>query len=711
MLKKLLYGSLVGLAAGLLTLLLYTTGLFERLEYATWAMRVRCFLQPERASTQVKVILLDQGSLDWGKTENHWPWPWPREAYGALLDFCTRAGAKAVAFDVLFTEPSWYGVEDDEALGAAAERSRAFVAAVHAGQTAGDTEQWPPDAPTPWPGFDGLEAWVTSVAGPGVVAPRAAFPVPEIRSKARMLANVSDQPDVDGVLRRATLFRVFEGRAVPSLGLAAWLADRQAAGEDVAVHVEPGWLRLNAVRLPIDEAGRCLLRYRGPSGSHKVFSAASIIQSELRLQSGENPVVSPEELKDAYVFFGFSAPGLLDLRPTPVSKVYPGVEIHATMLDNLLERAALRDVPRRTAGISLLLLAWASGVLVSLSRKAWHSVAAFALCLPVPFALGFAGYAAGFWWPMVPSGSAVLLALVGAVVVNYATEGRQKAFIKSAFKFYLGETVIDQLLADPARLSLGGERRELTIFFSDIEKFSSFSERLDPGQLIGLLNEYLSEMGDIIKEEGGYLDKFIGDAIVAFWNAPVEQPDHAARACRAALRCQRRLAERRAEWRERYGADVRMRIGVNTGEVTVGNMGSRDRFNYTVLGDAANLASRLEGANKAFGTFLMVSETTWARTNGEVMGRELCRLTVVGRKQPVTVYEVLGLRDEPAPAGMENFTRGVGLFREGRFEEALASFEKAPDDAAARAYGERCRWYGTHPPPAWDGVWNLTEKG
>jgi adenylate cyclase len=271
--------------------------------------------------------------------------------------------------------------------------------------------------------------------------------------------------------------------------------------------------------------------------------------------------------------------------------------------------------------------------------------------------------------------------------------------------------VIDQLLADPSRLSLGGEKRELTIFFSDIEKFSSFSERLDPTQLIGLLNEYLSEMGEIIKEEGGYLDKFIGDAIVAFWNAPVEQPDHAARACRAALRCQRRLAERRAEFQEKYGAVVKMRIGINTGDVTVGNMGSSDRFNYTVLGDAANLASRLEGANKAFGTYLMVSESTWTKTGGVFAGRELSRLTVVGRKQPVGVYEPTGLPGEPRPEWHADFERALHLFFSGKFAEALPVFERQTEDSVSRAYADRCRLYQTTPPAEWAGVWNLTEKG
>jgi adenylate cyclase len=370
----------------------------------------------------------------------------------------------------------------------------------------------------------------------------------------------------------------------------------------------------------------------------------------------------------------------------------------------------LRDVTLWVAVLATLLLALAAGIAGTLSRKAWQSVLTFVVFLPIPFVLGFGGYALGWWWPIAPGFVATLLALIGAVVVNYATEGRQKAFIKNAFRYYLGAEVIEQLIADPSKLTLGGEKRELTIYFSDIEKFSSFSEKLDPPALTALLNEYLGAMGGIIKEEGGYLDKYIGDAIVAFWNAPMPQADHAARAGRAALRCQRLLAERREEWREKFGAVVKNRIGLNTGAVVVGNMGSAERFNYTMLGDAANLASRLEGANKAFGTYLMVSETTWQQSGRNFVGRELGQLRMVGRKTPVKVYELAGLPGDERPTHFAAFEQALTLFYAGKFAEALAAFEKLPDDPAAKTYAAQCRALLAHPPAEWDGVLSLTEK-
>ena len=706
MVKKLIQGIVVGLAAAAVAVGFWLAGWLSGPENITWRWRVRFFARLNPPSDQIKIILLDQNSLDYGKNESHWSWPWPRQVYGPIFSFCKRGGAKAVAFDMLYTEPSAYEVADDELLGSAYHSVTSSVAAMFLGTKSGDATTWPSAVPTNRLVFEGLAPWLKTVHGGGVLAPRAAFPIPEVATNAAYLANVSDQPDDDGVFRRTALFQVFDGKPVPSLGLAAYLA----AAANKEVKVEPGWLTIGSGRVPIDEGGRAILYFRGTNGMHSSFSAASIIQSELRLQEGGKPTVDPSVFKDSYVFFGTSAPGLLDLRPTAISKVYPGVEIHATALDNLLSALFLRHTPRKIAFVVTVLLAMFSGILVILSRKAWQSVVAFVVCLPIPVALGFAAYAKGFWWPVAVGEAATLLALVGGVVVNYATEGRQKAFIKSAFKHYLGPAVIDQIIADPSRLQLGGEKRELTIFFSDIEKFSSFSEKLEASVLTALLNEYLSEMGAIIQEEGGYLDKFIGDAIVAFWNAPLAQPDHAIRACRAMLRCQRRLAELRPQFQQKYGPVIKARIGMNTGEVTVGNMGSHDRFNYTVLGDAANLASRLEGANKAFGTYAMVSESTWTAMQGQIVGRELARIRVVGRQTPVTVYEPLGLAGEPLPPFAADFERGLKLCYEGQWVAAIEWFDKHPDDSPSRILADRCRKLLANPSETWDGIWNLTEK-
>lgn len=729
---KLLHGIAVGTAAAAIALLLWALGALDRWEYVTWAWRVEVFAEPGPATPRIKLILLDQNSLDWGRKENGWSWPWPREVYSAIIDYCGRQEARAVIFDVLYTESSVYGVADDQVLGSAIARGPAFVAPLSLEKRAGGASAWPSGVPLPHPlRLEGLEKWLEkSESSRGIVMSSAVLPIMEVAAHAALLANVTDEPDVDGIFRRGYLFRVFDGKAVPSLGFAGFLAGSLKAGSQNAessskgspsvpsadrslpvMRIEQGSLHVGGKTVPIDGGGKAILRFRGPSGVYETFSAAAVIQSELRLREGKPPAIEdPSSFKDSYVFFGFSAPGLFDLRPTPISHVYPGVAIYATMLDNLLSDDFLRKPPDSLVILCALLSALLGGIAVVRCTKVWHSTLYFALLLPTPGVLGFAAYELGYWWPVVLSETALALALVAAVVLNYATEGRQKAFIKKAFKYYLSPAVIERILEDPSQLKLGGERRELTILFSDLQGFSSISERLDPQALTSLLNDYLSDMTEIILDEGGTLDKYEGDAIIAFWNAPVAQSDHAVRACRAAIRCQRKLRERRDEFLRRTGALMHARIGINTGEVVVGNMGSRNRFDYTVLGDAANLASRLEGANKAFGTPIMIAETTFLQTKGELVCREIGLLRVVGRKTPVRVYEPTGLSSETDGTEWDELHRGLTMCYEGKWAEALGIFEGLPNDPVARIYSERCRTLAGDPTLSWDGVWSLTEK-
>lgn len=717
---KLARAILVGAAAATAAVLLWWAGSLDRFEYATWAWRVNAFAKPGQATGRIKLVLLDQSSLDWGQKENGLSWPWPREVYGPIIDFCRRGGARAVIFDVLYTEPSVYGVEDDRSLGDAIRRAPAFIGSLCLQRDSGAAVAWP-SGPQGRAGLemDNLDRWVTAAGDSRIAMPKAVFPIGEVASNAMLLANVTDEPDEDGIFRRACLFRIFDGKAVPSPGFAAYAVDAASARgrKDEAVpavvkggRIENDRLLSEGREIPIDRQGRMLLRFRGPAGTFRSFSAAAVIQSELIAQGGGTPPVSCDEFKDSYVFFGFSAPGLLDLRPTPVSRIYPGVEVHATVLDNLLSGDFLRELPIAAVPAAALLFSLLGSIpIVLYSRKAWHSAAAFAIFAPMPAAAGFFAYPFGWWWPVAVHEIAMLLSLAGSIILNYGMEGRQKAFIKKAFKHYLSHAVVERILQDPTRLKLGGERRELTIFFSDIEGFSGISEKLDPEVLTSLLNDYLSDMTDIILEEGGTLDKYEGDAIIAFWNAPLNYPDHAERACRAAVRCQRRLRERSEEFSRRAGRVLRARIGMNTGVVVVGNMGSRTRFDYTMLGDAANLASRLEGANKVFGTFLMVSEATWQKTSGKFAGRELGLLRVVGRTTPVRVFELTGLAGE-ATDGMKEFERGLAFCYAQKWREALAVFEALPDDPAARVYAGQCRRMVDNPEENWEGVWNLTSK-
>jgi adenylate cyclase len=694
--SKLGRGISIGMIAGVIALGVSSLGWLDAWERPTWTWRARFFAQRETLAPKVKLIMLDQASLDWAQQENGWGWPWPREVYGAISAFCLRGGARAVAFDMLFTEPSVNGVYDDEAMGEALLAGPPAILGLMSG---GSQTTWPDSAPLP--GFTLTPASVPSVE-------RLLFPVPEVAKGARAMGHVTGLPDGDGVYRRMMPVCRFDGKDVPALGLAAWL---QADGTDVAISKAEGRFNVGSHVVPLDSQDQTILRFKGVDGlPHDANSAAAVIQSELRLQADEAPSVAPETFKDCIVFVGCSAPALLDLRPTPLNAKCPGVMLHATFVDNLITDSFMAEAPWLSVVLGVLILSVCAAVCLTYGGRWWQAGPLAVVGLGAPLAIGFAGYSGGWWWPVAVQTVGSALAMVGALTANYWSEGRQKAFIKQAFKHYLSGDVIEKILRDPNALLLGGEKRELTIMFTDLAGFSSFSERLGPVELTALLNDYLTEMTDIIMEEGGTLDKYEGDAIICFWNAPLAQPDHAVRACRAVLRCQRRLAELRQTYVERTGAELRMRVGLNTGEVVVGNMGSTQRFNYTILGDAANLAARLEGANKAFGTETMISENTWRQAASEFRGRKLADLRVVGRKTPTTVYEMTGLAGEPEPAEWAVFADGLDRFRAGDFVGAVTAFSSLPDDPAARHYVHRCQALIAQPPTDWDGVWELTSK-
>ena len=284
---------------------------------------------------------------------------------------------------------------------------------------------------------------------------------------------------------------------------------------------------------------------------------------------------------------------------------------------------------------------------------------------------------------------------------------RQKQLATSALGCYVSGNVAEQIMADPSRLQLGGERKTLSILFSDLEGFSLLAERLEPELLTSLLNDYLSDMTDIIMDEGGTLDKYLGDAIVAFWNAPLEQPDHALRACRAALRCQQRLEERAEHYQALTGYRLKARTGVHTGEVIVGNMGSSTRFDYSMIGDAANLASRLESANKSFGTRIMVSDATWGAVKTDFVGREIGVVKVSGRNAPVQVFELIGLTGTSPAYDLPTYAEAMVQLHAGHWAEAAELFEHLGEDPLSSKYAELCRNAAAG---GWDGVWLLDSK-
>ena len=682
-------------------LVLEGLSLFQRPENIWYDSRMVRTASSHGPSDEIAVVLLDQDSLDWAQQELGWSWPWPRSAYGDIVSYFNLGGAASLAFDVLFTEPSVYGPQDDAAFVQACAEYGRVVQTVYFEASQGRDSLWKEAFPQPPLQNDLAQASAISSDEDLL------FPIDSIATSAAVLGNITGSSDWDKVIRRAKAYRPYQSYLVPTLGVAPLFA----AGEDGPdPELEP-------------KNGR-LLRFQPSLDSYVPYSAGQILQSYYAIQAGQEPLLESDMFQDMYVFFGFYAPGLFDICTTPMSAVYPGVGVHITQLDNYLQDSFLSPTTFPVEVALVVVLAFLGAVPLSLAEifrlhklnvlvsVAWMAI--FGLLFVV---LSYGVFAAGFVLPMMPPLVALVLAFFSAMVVSYRQEVRQRRYLKSAFRHYLSPAVIDTLIAHPESLVLGGERRHISIFFSDVQGFTSISERLSPEELTSLLNDYLSQMTDILLESGGTIDKYEGDAIIAFWNAPVELHDHGRRAVEAMIRCQEKLAQLRPQLEQRAGRPFYMRVGINTGDAVVGNMGSSSRFDYTMLGDSVNLAARLEGLNKQFGTYSMCSAASKEEAlafGTELRFRELARVAVVGKKEAVTVFEPMNASEyAERQAVLDAFSQGLQLFYQGKFPEALEAFSAIQkEDAPAAHYVAKCRELLENPPDlsSWEGVWVATSK-
>jgi adenylate cyclase len=705
---KIFSGAFIGLLAWVLVLLLYSGNIFESYELKTYDQLCRLEANRSPAPEEVVLIVVDQNSLTAAQKDGV-NWPWPRQMYAPILQFCAAGGAKAVAFDILFTEPSSYGVEDDKLL------ADALRANGHALLPLFLSRQERPPLAYEKGLLDRSSIPVKNDSGQDPVSYLSSIPPIQILAEnARALGNVATIPDPDGIYRRIPVVFPYRERWVPSLGLAVFHLLR---GRETAV-LEKNSLRLQDFSLPLDSRQNFLLFYYSPGKDFRRLSAFNVIQSSLALQEGRKPIYSPETLRDKMVFVGFTAPGLFDLKPTPVSSVTPGMSVHATLLANLLHRDfRVRISPSLSLGLALV-LALAMSITVLLVPGLWQlPLLLLAYGGGLAF-LVFISFRHSLWMDGVLLASSLGLSFAMSSVFSYATEGRQKRQIKQAFSHYMSDLLVQDLLKHPEKLRLGGEKRVLTVFFSDLAGFTSMSEKLTPEEVVTLLNRYLTAMTDIILASGGIIDKYEGDAIMAFWGAPIPQEDHAARGCLAALENQARLAELREEFIRIGLPPVFARIGINTGEMIIGNLGSSQRFDFTVIGDSVNLASRLEGAGKEYGTAILISEETYRHAQAAVEVRELDLLQVKGKQLPVRIYELVAKKGGLGPGqkrAYELFAEALALYRKQEWEEASRRLQQVlelnPEDGPAKTFIRRCQSYKANPPgPGWDGVYRLTTK-
>ncbi len=465
------------------------------------------------------------------------------------------------------------------------------------------------------------------------------------------------------------------------------------------------------IEIPVEKSaggvgGLFRVKYYGPQQTFRHISAGDIIHEDKEACAA---------VRDKVVLVGATAMTVYDLRPTPFEANFPGVEIHASIIENVLTGDFLIrpiDFP-----VWELLLMLVVGIALSwlLNRFRFTvgviiTVIYLLILLSVDVFLLFRnGMMANVIMQLIHG----VIMLVGIAVYRYMTEERQKREIRHAFQFYLSGSVIDTMLHDTSKLKLGGERRELTVLFSDIRGFTTISEQLAPEAVTELLNEYLTPMTEIVFKYNGTLDKYMGDAIMAFFGAPVPFEDHPRAACRTALEMMEKLDELRAGWRQRGLPQLDIGIGVNTGPMSVGNMGSADRFDYTVLGDHVNLGSRLEGLNKQYGTHIIISEFTQERLQDHFTCRELDSVQVKGKREPVRIFELLhwGPPDPEKDAWIRDFHAALGRYKQREWDQAVAGFEKLPEDRVSKMYIQRCVEMRANPPgPDWDGVFKMTTK-
>ncbi len=693
--KKKLVFLVIALVAALIGFFLYRSGLpfvrqvDLRLKDARFRLR-----GPVAPSSSVIVVAVDNKSVkEVGR------WPWSREVTARLVRSLADCGAKVVAVDMVFSEQQ--GEVQDRALARAVAASGNVVL----GYFFRDEEQ--KIDPLALEQIAAAKVKFLRIEDGVSAVPLPEFPsldanIPVVGAGALDFGFFNAIPDDDGLFRKSPLLMMYDGNIYPSLGLKAL---GRYLGKDVMVDVAGFGVRsvaLGSLSLPVNEQGALSLNYYGPGGSFPTISAADVL-------AGKVPV---NALRGKLVFLGTTETAIYDMRATPFDPALPGVEIHATVAANALDkRFLLRD--GRTFGLEMACMFFLPILLAFLLSNAPRTLVGlvyFVLGCGFYFVLNYLLFKhvsldLSVIFPIVPVG----LTYVGAEAYRNLVMEKRGRYLKKAFSSYVSPQLVEEIVKNPERLKLGGEKREVSILFSDIRGFTTLSEAVSPEDLVQLLNEYLSPMTHIILEERGTLDKYIGDAIMAIFNAPLDVAGHAAYACRSAVRMLDRLATLNAEFAKRGIPRIEIGVGINTGEAVVGNMGADMRFDYTAIGDNVNLASRLEGLTKQYGAHIIVSDATREGAGDDFTFREIDLVRVKGKQKPVAVFELM----VDNHAIVAPFAEGLALYRGKNFAGALRLFSELAEggDKASALYAERCRDFLMDPPGAgWDGVFVARTK-
>ncbi len=518
--------------------------------------------------------------------------------------------------------------------------------------------------------------------------------------------------DGDGVFRRVPLVQAYEDYLFASLALATTQAHLDSAGIELVVETEGSkggkeyyaleTIMVRNYRIPVDANGAVFVPYRGRQGSFPYVPAHEVLSRK----------VNPQALKDKIVLVGTSAPGLLDLRSTPVQNIYPGVEVHANIVSGILDDR-IKHKPAWTIGyefVLLVVIAVAMALLLPLVSPLLAAASTAGITLLV-LAGTFLAWENNLILPLASPLLLIVLLFMLHMSYGFFIESRGKRQLANLFGHYIPPELVDEMSESPEVYSLEGENREMTVLFSDVRGFTTISEGMDPKQLTQLMNALLTPLTRVIHKNRGTIDKYMGDAIMSFWGAPLTDSEHARHALYAALEMMTELKVMQKEFRERGWPEVNIGIGLNTGDMNVGNMGSEFRMAYAVLGDAVNLGSRLEGLTKEYGVNIIVSETTKAAI-GEFVFRELDLVKVKGKNEPVAIFEPVGHKNDiekSVTQELSAYRRALASFRAQDWDKAELDFfnlnRADPDRYLYQVYLNRIAIYRNEPPPAnWDGV-------
>ncbi len=719
----------IGLLAGILITIFFTLNVFETLELKTLDHRFHKFAARLTPSEDIVIVTIDQNSIDYLKYKMGIVWKWPRDVYAYVIRYLKDSGAKAILLDFIFSDPDidraeFEAGETDELLGEAIKEagnitnSIEFQKDVEKSKYAGSI-----DYSTVIPfaaevsGIEHLNLKEYKDADP---------PILPILEHSRSLGSSNIIADTDGIVRKVSLFHKFKDRIYThsSLALVQSISD-----EHILKINETHRLKLKNKTIRMNSKGETYINWYGPGGPENTFTyfpIANILRSYMAKRDGLKPDISPNEFKGKIVLIGSNTPLLFDLKPTPFSikEAYPGVEIVATVVNNLLDGSTMSRAGKTGIIMLILLGSLMTALTVTYVKSVTRHVILTIILIVLFYGVAIWAFFQNLFLDIVPIEASIALSFVSMTVFNYLTEGKEKRWLRKAFSQYLSPTVIEEITNNPDKLKLGGVKTDVTILFSDIRGFTSISEKLEPEQITNILNEYLTPMSDIVFKYEGTLDKYIGDAIMAFFGAPIPIKDHPQKACNAALDMIESLNILKDNWHKANMPDfiqqMNIGIGVNSGDVVVGNMGSESRFDYTIIGDNVNLSSRLEGTNKFYGTNITLSENTYNRIKDEFICREIDFIRVVGKSIPIKIYELIKIRDgsEGDAILIDNITRfqeGLFLYRSRKWEDAMSIYEELrsndPTDKVYSVFIDRCDMLKKSTVPVdWDGVFERREK-